>query len=487
SNLPGTGLIVYRLFPEVIGNADGPPDELYIYRPYANNTTTNGSLSSAHFSAQVNRTKINESTVPNGFMNDNSPGGLNIYNIGFAGDTITFDVRISDVQLTAPQANEVWFAGTHKQISWKRKSAAGTVKLEFSSDNGQSWSLIGNSISNSGNYTWVNVPYIDSNECFIRITLNSNGHQDTNVLPFSVISGLNIPNLIYPEAYAANIPTNPTFEWEAVIGATGYYFQLADNLSFNPTLISLLDYPQSTYSVTGLAPYTTYYWRVAAASVPDFGAGLFSDTFAFTTGSLSEVPSIPSLVSPPNMASNLPRNPTLVWNSCPLAEYYRLQISADPYFNTLTVYQDEIYGTSFIPEPLEAHTAYFWRVAAVNNYAASNYSGMRRFSTGNTVDNNEDISPVLQNKLSPNHPNPFKATTNIGFSLKNPNAWMSLSIYNTKGQKVRTLYSGIAKSSRGEISWDGEDDQGNALSSGVYLYRLESKDYQETRKLLLTK
>lgn len=93
NSLPGSGLIIYRINTAVDGqgNANGPPDELYVYRP--NGTlTTNGTVSAANYSSNVGRTSINDNTNPAAFLSNGNPGGINIYNIGSSGETITFTV-----------------------------------------------------------------------------------------------------------------------------------------------------------------------------------------------------------------------------------------------------------------------------------------------------------------------------------------------------------------------------------------------------------
>ncbi len=91
-SVPGTGLIVYRIDPTQNGNASGPPDELYVYRP--NGTlTVNGNINQAHFSAEVGRTEISDNTNPSCFLQNGDPGGLYIHDIGYAGDTIEFTLE----------------------------------------------------------------------------------------------------------------------------------------------------------------------------------------------------------------------------------------------------------------------------------------------------------------------------------------------------------------------------------------------------------
>lgn len=92
-NVPGSGLLIYRINTSVgNGNAQGPPDEVYIYRP--NGTLTiNGTITSAHYTNVFNRTQINQNTNPIPFLTDGSFGGLEIYNILENSDgSISFDL-----------------------------------------------------------------------------------------------------------------------------------------------------------------------------------------------------------------------------------------------------------------------------------------------------------------------------------------------------------------------------------------------------------
>ncbi|NTW25232.1 MAG: M6 family metalloprotease domain-containing protein [Lentimicrobium sp.] len=95
-NRPGSGLVVYRINPEVEGNTNGPPDEIYVYRPEGT-TNNNGNPWNAFLSEQSGRTAINDGTNPFSFLQNGNPGGLNIFNVSSAGNTISFSVGISSV------------------------------------------------------------------------------------------------------------------------------------------------------------------------------------------------------------------------------------------------------------------------------------------------------------------------------------------------------------------------------------------------------
>ena len=103
--IPGTGLLVYRIDGTQSGNAQGPPDEVYLYRPNGT-TNVNGNLSQAHFGADYGRTEINNNPNPSPFLQNGSAGGLSIGNIGYVGETISFEVFFEQAPVADFMASE---------------------------------------------------------------------------------------------------------------------------------------------------------------------------------------------------------------------------------------------------------------------------------------------------------------------------------------------------------------------------------------------
>jgi hypothetical protein len=88
--------------------------------------------------------------------------------------------------------------------------------------------------------------------------------------------------------------------------------------------------------------------------------------------------------------------------------------------------------------------------------------------------------------LHPNHPNPFNPTTTIRFELLTRGA-ATLRIFDARGRAVRTLFSGVADAGTTVLTWNGRDDDGRVVSSGVYFYRLETTSGALSRKMVLLK
>lgn len=88
--------------------------------------------------------------------------------------------------------------------------------------------------------------------------------------------------------------------------------------------------------------------------------------------------------------------------------------------------------------------------------------------------------------LKVNYPNPFNASTAIGYSLPRQ-AHIEISVYNLLGQKVRTLIDREQSAGNYQVIWDGTDKVGNEVASGVYFYRLETDNFAQTHKMILLK
>jgi photosystem II stability/assembly factor-like uncharacterized protein len=92
----------------------------------------------------------------------------------------------------------------------------------------------------------------------------------------------------------------------------------------------------------------------------------------------------------------------------------------------------------------------------------------------------------IQNIKSSNYPNPFNPSTTISFSIPDESK-IELSIYNIKGQKVKTLVNEVLTQASHTVLWDGKDKNGKEVSTNVYLYTLRIGDKSVSRKMLLVR
>jgi hypothetical protein len=89
-------------------------------------------------------------------------------------------------------------------------------------------------------------------------------------------------------------------------------------------------------------------------------------------------------------------------------------------------------------------------------------------------------------RLLQNYPNPFNPSTTIYYNLITTTN-VDLAVYNTLGQKVKTLVNAMQQAGDQSVVWDGTDDSGIPVASGIYLYKLTTPDYTASRKMILMK
>ncbi|MEO8399905.1 MAG: T9SS type A sorting domain-containing protein, partial [Ignavibacteriaceae bacterium] len=106
----------------------------------------------------------------------------------------------------------------------------------------------------------------------------------------------------------------------------------------------------------------------------------------------------------------------------------------------------------------------------------------------NSLDKVETVEIKIPSeyKLEQNYPNPFNPTTNIKYQIPE-DKHVSLKIYNIIGQLVKVLVDDNQATGSYSIQWDGRDNHGAAISSGVYLYRIEAGDFVTNKKMIYMK
>ena len=123
----------------------------------------------------------------------------------------------------------------------------------------------------------------------------------------------------------------------------------------------------------------------------------------------------------------------------------------------------------------------------VTGYTNDDYGTIKYVQNGNDVKDetgSRERPPGFD--LSQNYPNPFNQSTKIEFSLAK-SGFVTLNIYDILGRKVRTLVSEHLSTGYKSVQWDGKNDAGKDVVSGIYFYQLRVADFSEAKKMLLLK
>jgi hypothetical protein len=134
---------------------------------------------------------------------------------------------------------------------------------------------------------------------------------------------------------------------------------------------------------------------------------------------------------------------------------------------------------TFIDEEVQNHSIYWYLLIDVD------FNGVRQNHGPLMVKTNFD-NVSRDFVLHQNYPNPFNPSTTIQFSLPRPGK-VELAIYTLSGQRIAIVMSDYLKAETHEVIWNGRDNFGNPVSSGVYLYELKSGMQRISKKMMLLK
>ncbi len=94
------------------------------------------------------------------------------------------------------------------------------------------------------------------------------------------------------------------------------------------------------------------------------------------------------------------------------------------------------------------------------------------------------ILPPQRFTLSQNYPNPFNANTKIEYALPEK-SHVQIILYNIRGEKIKTLVAEEQEAGHHTVAWDGADERGRVVSSGVYIFKMTAGGFSDCKKLLL--
>jgi hypothetical protein len=268
-------------------------------------------------------------------------------------------------------------------FSWTPVEGATTYRFQMSNQIGFNTTPINITTPNT-EYIPITISALNDGEWYWRVRAEKSGEQS----PWMSCSGgdpcrftkdwasdNNKPQLLSPDPFAVlDFYNSPTFNWERVMGAARYRFQIATDPTFITTSITVNiltlrnQYQPLTKLENGL-----YFWRVIPVD-PGDRLGTPSDTWEFT----QSYNQVPVLIEPENNAQPV-FTPTFRWEAMRGAQQYRLQYSTDVNFSS-NVTTIDTRNTTYTPiNPLPNDVNYYWRVRVTSGASISPWSEVRTF------------------------------------------------------------------------------------------------------------
>ncbi len=296
----------------------------------------------------------------------------------------------------------------------------------------------------------------------------------------------NAPTIVYPTSPSQGLPLSLTLDWSATHpDGQLIRFDIYFGTQSPPPLVVSNAMP-SEYPVSGLAYATQYFWKIVVQD--QLGAEAAGPVWTFTTRPVNFPPQAPSSPSPANVATNVLRNTMLGWQCSDLDGH---SIKYDVYFGvemSPPLVASNVTVKSYAPGLLAESTTYQWRIVARDQLGAETSGPVWSFTTaiGPVVGVHPTTSDLV---LHQNQPNPFNPQTMIAYELPSSSnqKHVRLWILDISGRIVATLVDEEQSSGPHDVRWFGQDDRGEAVSSGVYFYVLDVDGARRTRKLVLLK
>ncbi len=362
-----------------------------------------------------------------------------------------------------------------------------TTGFTYSVEVGTHSGLAGASVFSTGSVDTLAYVAPSNGTYYWRVTAsNGVGTAQSSIESFVVnvpSNALAVPVPAWPIGGNTVWTNTPDLIWyfNAYNPATSYDVEYGTSLSFGSTGTN----DSTHFHMPTLSSGQTYYWHVRARNVTDSSA--WSTTASFAVWD-SIVPFTNVIGSPLPGVTLMTDSPTLSWYSQAQSTGTSsvIEVSDQPTVTNATVYQST--ANHYDLKNLATNKTYYWRVRSKDdkgNY--SSYSPTANFSIAKVTDIKNDLNSIPATyTLSQNYPNPFNPTTIIRYGIPQ-NADVTLSIYNMLGQKIKTLVSEQKNAGTYSVQWNGDNEFGQKVSSGAYIYRINAGNFVKAMKLILMK
>ncbi|MFA6541150.1 MAG: T9SS type A sorting domain-containing protein, partial [Bacteroidota bacterium] len=330
------------------------------------------------------------------------------------------------------------------------------------------------SVTNQMSFNPLHTAKKEINFAVTALDKNNNESPASGVVTLNTLPA--VPLLADPSDGTNDLLSSVPLKWNYAEGAGAYTLQLAADSSFSSIIATTNLLYDTVWTASNLEGQHDYYWKVKGSNF--VGEGTYSIPWKFFVGT----PSTPLLASPGNYLTNVDYDTLqFSWNKSTAGESYHLQISTTSDFSTTVVDTLNYNDTSYVLTNLKAYTVYNWRVNSTNGIGTSLWSTVFRFRTKNVTSVFDFAQTAQTFELRQNYPNPFNPETKIRFSIVESN-YSILKVYDMLGSEVATLVNEELPAGTYTVSFNG----GN-LATGVYIYRLLSGKYAETKKMILQK
>jgi fibronectin type 3 domain-containing protein len=360
-------------------------------------------------------------------------------------------------------------------LRWQADSVATAYRLEVSTDGFAT--TIQSYEGTETSHTLDSLAYETSYSWRVRATNEAGDGEWSEAWAFTTqVEPVGQITLSSPSNESTGVTLTPTLSWSEDANSESYTIQVSTD-GFESFVVNE-SLTETSFTSPELGYNTEYSWRVRGTNTS--GDGDWSEVWNFTTFSQLQTP---TLLNPRDGQLDVGTATDFDWSDVENALGYNLEVSTASDMSTIVFTSDTISTSDYIiTESLAQNQLHYWRVKAISNnpMQSSEWSKIKSFGTGVRTNTEYDVIPT-DYSLNQNYPNPFNPITTIHYSLPVV-SYVSLTVYNMLGQKVETLVDGVKSAGHHQVTFAAYN-----LSSGSYIYRLETGEHSQMRTMFLVK
>lgn len=392
------------------------------------------------------------------------------------GDPNSFPVVA--IIVLSPNGGESFEPDQQTEITWA-SNLIDDVTIEFTSDNGGSWSEVINSTPSNGSYIWT-IPNISSTQCRIRIVDVVTGTSDQSNSTFTISQPLNPSITVTSPNGGENWQAGSlqTITWNSVdVSTVSISFTTNNGTTWNEIINTTVSNGSFNWNIPENINSTLC--RVRVMDNDSIVQDESDETFTIFTPLNPEI-----TVTSPNGGEELQTG----------AQFEITWISNDVNNVLIELSTDNGNAWNEIVASTESDGSYLWTVPNISSDEC-----LVRISDieSNAFDQSDNVFTIfdptsviddmkLTFNLSQNYPNPFNPTTAIQFQIPKLSD-VVLKIYSSTGELVKILVDQPLSPGQHHVVWNGKNQFGQNVVSGVYIYQLKSDQQVETKQMILMK
>ena len=525
ANSPGSrsGMLVYRINAEAgDGNSQGPPDEFYVYRP-GGSLSSEGNMDQAPYNLDYGHTEINDQTDPSSFLYDNasgSPGGLSIYDVSSAADMISFTVSLGEAAVQVDplevrfDQNIDTYASDEVTIT-NLGDPASLMAYEVKTSDEKSF-LSPQGGPDQGNYFWstseddesILPEWVDISNAATELTFEGNDHfaYEQILIPFEFNFFGNTYNYLQINANGwVGWGSDNELEWQnesipsvnmprpAIFGFFDDLNPVNENSNSNSSGNIFYEINQERVVIwfndvarwPGSSGTGTFDFQIILYSDGSFKCNyneMFGTLDQATIGWQDESGLLGTQIAAPNISL---ATSGLSWESRNYPENGPDWLTILPSNGNL---EGSLPGQQQFTVGLETSTGGM----ELGDYQANidlyflNLDSLRVpviLTVNNELGSKPSLVPTSYYLMSP-YPNPFNPSTKIRFGTAH-DTYATIKIFDINGRVVRSILDEKVPPGNHETLWNGRDDGGNNMPSGMYFIRYNAGHYMKTQKVVL--